>query len=257
MQIPVTIDGQMIQVERGTTVLEAARLLGIHIPTLCYHEAVTPYGACRLCQVEVESHGRRRLRTSCEYPILREGETIYTSTEAVLQTRRLIVELLLARCPDVPVLHDLAAELGLGKVRFKTVGEPSECILCGLCVRVCNEVLGRNAIGFVGRGVARGVSTPYAVHSDRCIGCGACACVCPTGAIRLSEHEGKRHLRFWNTQVELVSCGSCGVQFAPEPAVLLARDRVPDLDDLLSLCPTCRGRRVRNCLVVGPEKAPV
>ncbi len=133
MLIPVTIYGQTIEVEKGTTVLEAARLLGIRIPTLCYHEAVSPYGACRLCQVEVESRGRRRLRTSCEYPILRAGEVVYMDTEAVLRIRRLILELLLARCPDVPILHELRAEaLGLERVRLETIGNrPSAfCVGC-------------------------------------------------------------------------------------------------------------------------------
>lgn len=255
MLIPVTIDGQTIEVEKGTTVLEAARLLGIRIPTLCCHEAVSPYGACRLCQVEVESRGRRRLRTSCEYPILRAGEVVYTDTEAVLRTRRLILELLLARCPDVPILHELAAEAGLERVRLETIGEPSQCILCGLCERVCNEVLGRNAISFAGRGVQRSISTPYGVNSEVCIGCGACASVCPTGVIRIREYDGKRHLRFWNTEVELIACASCGAQFAPGATLLAARERIGDLLEITTLCPDCRSRSTCAQLVVGLEKA--
>lgn len=249
--IPVTIDGQTIEVEKGTTVLEAANRLNIRIPSLCYHEAIEPYGACRLCQVEVESRGRKRLRTACEYPVLKEGETVYTNTEPVQRMRKLVLELLLAQCPDVPILNELAEEVGLTKVRFETVGEPSQCILCGLCERVCNEVLGINAISFAGRGANRRLSTPYEVNSEVCIGCGACASVCPTGVIRVREYDGKRHLRFWNTAVELVSCRSCGEQFAPNPTLLLARDKSTDLGDVLTLCPSCRSKSVRTYLVTG------
>ena len=245
MLIPVTIDGRTIEVEKGTSILEAARRLNIYIPSLCYHEALAPYGACRLCQVEVESGGRKRLRTACEYPVLREGETVYTDSEPVLRMRKLVLELLLARCPDVPILRDMAAEMGLSQVRFETVGEPSQCILCGLCERVCNEVLGINAICFVGRGAKRRISTPYEANSEVCIGCGACAYVCPTGVIRIRDIDGRRHLRFWNTTVELASCRLCGEQFAPGPSLLTAQGRSSDLEDILTLCPTCRAERVR------------
>ncbi len=251
MLIPVTIDEQTIEVEKGTTVLEAANRLNIRIPSLCYHEAVSAYGACRLCQVEIESRGRRRLRTACEYPILKEGETVYTDTEPVRRMRKLVLELLLARCPDVPILKELAAEMGLDQIRLETVGDPSQCILCGLCERVCNEVLGINAISFVGRGAHRRLSTPYEANSEVCIGCGACASVCPTNVIRIRDIGGRRHLRFWNTTVELVSCQSCGEQFAPDPTLVLVRDKAPDLKDILSLCPTCRGKKIRADLTIG------
>lgn len=253
MLIPIMIDGQTIEVEKGTNLLEAARRLGIRIPTLCYHEAVTPYGACRLCQVEVISRGRSRVRTACEYPVLREGEVVHTNSEPALQIKRLVIELLLARCPDVPVLHELADDLGVRDVRFRTLGEPSQCILCGLCVRVCNEVLGRNAISFAGRGASRRVSTPYAVDSERCIGCGACAQVCPTGVIRLRERDGKLHLRFWNTELELAACHSCGARFAPGAALLVTREKAPDLEELLAACPACRSRRTRKLMIIGIE----
>jgi bidirectional [NiFe] hydrogenase diaphorase subunit len=254
MLIPVTIDGEHIEVEKGTTVLEAAIRLNIRIPSLCYHEAIEPYGSCRLCQVEVESRGRRRLRTACEYPVLKEGDIVYTSTEPVQRMRRLVLELLLARCPDVPVLTELARELGLTRIRFETVGSPSDCILCGLCERACNEVLGINAICFVGRGAHRRLGTPYEVNSDACIGCGACASVCPTGAIRVREYDGKRHLRFWNTTVDLRSCRSCGEQFIPNPTLLFARDKTTGLEDVVTLCPSCRSQSVRTCLVAGLRK---
>ncbi len=257
MLIPVTIDGQTIEVEKGTTVLEAARLLGIRIPTLCYHEAVSPYGACRLCQVEVESRGRRRLRTSCEYPILRAGEVVYMDTEAVLRIRRLILELLLARCPDVPILHELVPRLDWSACVWRLSANRPSAFCVGCASDVCNEVLGRNAISFAGRGVQRSISTPYGVNSEVCIGCGACASVCPTGVIRIREYDGKRHLRFWNTEVELIACASCGAQFAPGATLLAARERIGDLLEITTLLPDCRSRSTCAQLVVGLEKAGV
>jgi len=186
--IRVVIDGREIEVERDTTILEAAEKLNIPIPTLCYHKALEPYGACRLCTVEVVHRGRSRLVTACNYPIRDEIE-VFTASEKVLKGRRMIVELLLARCPEVPLLQRLAAELGIEKPRFPL--KEDNCILCGLCVRVCQELVGVSAISFVGRGVEREVSTPFYKISEDCIACGACAFVCPTGAIKLEDITDK------------------------------------------------------------------
>jgi heterodisulfide reductase subunit A len=186
--IPVTIDGERIEVEEGTTILEAARKLGIGIPTLCHHPALEPYGACRLCTVEIRYHGRSRLVTSCNYPIRWEIE-VETASEEVLQGRKLLAELILARCPDVPVVQELAASLGVNGARFELGDEL--CYLCGLCVRVCEELIGESAISFIGRGVDREVGPPFLKFSDACIACGACAFVCPTGAIKLEDVTDK------------------------------------------------------------------
>ena len=184
-----TIDGQEFQAEEGQTVLEVARRAGIHIPTLCYHPALEPYGACRLCTVEVIINGRSRLVTSCNYPIRQEIE-ILTASDRVLRGRKMIVELLWARCPEAAVLRQLAAGYGIEKPRF----EPREgelCYLCGLCVRMCNEVVGARAISFVSRGVDREVGTPFFKISEECIACGACEFICPTGAIKVADVTDK------------------------------------------------------------------
>ena len=107
--IPVTIDEQPIEVEEGTTILEAAQRLGIAIPTLCHHPALEPYGACRLCTVEVVSNGRSRLVTACNYPIRWEAEVL-TASETVLTGRKLLAELMLARCPRFGTLRLRALE---------------------------------------------------------------------------------------------------------------------------------------------------
>jgi heterodisulfide reductase subunit A len=187
--IKVTIDGRESFVERDTTILDAAKELGVDIPTLCYHPALEPYGVCRLCTVEIVDRGWSRLVTACNYPIRREIEVL-TASERVVRGRRMIVELLWARCPEATVLQELAAQMGIEKPRF----EPREgelCYLCGLCVRVCDELVGARAISFVGRGVEREVATPFYKVSEACIACGACEFVCPTGAIKVRDVTDK------------------------------------------------------------------
>jgi heterodisulfide reductase subunit A len=187
--IRVTIDGKETLVKPETTILEAATDLNIDIPTLCYHPALEPYGACRLCTVEVIDRGRSRLVTSCNYPIRSEIEVI-TSSERLMRGRKMIVELLWARCPDAAVFQELGARYGIEQPRF----EPREgelCYLCGLCVRFCDEVVGAKAISFVGRGVDREVGTPFYKISESCIACGACEYVCPTGAIKVRDVTDK------------------------------------------------------------------
>ena len=187
--IKVTIDGRVTMVEPDTTILQAAKDLNIEIPTLCYHPALEPYGACRLCTVEILDRGRSRLVTSCNYPIRHEIEVL-TASDKVVRGRKMIVELLWARCPEARIFQELGARYGIEKPRF----EPREgelCYLCGLCVRFCNEVVGARAISFIGRGVAREVGTPFYKVSEACIACGACEFICPTGAIKVSDITDK------------------------------------------------------------------
>jgi heterodisulfide reductase subunit A len=189
--ITLTIDSKKVQVEDGTTILQAAEKLGIQIPTLCYHKSLSPYGACRLCLVEIEGPRRTIIQASCVYPA-QEGLVVRTDTERVLRNRRIMIELLLARCPDSPQIKDLAQQMGVKESRFPKKNE--DCILCGLCTRVCEERMGVGAINFVSRGPTRKVSVPYDKHSPVCIACGACKVVCPVDAVDLSEitlHEPK------------------------------------------------------------------
>ncbi|MCK4307790.1 FAD-dependent oxidoreductase, partial [candidate division WOR-3 bacterium] len=172
-----------VQTKEGMTVLDVAKENNIDIPTLCYHEALESFGACRICVVEALSGKWSKLVTACNYPVW-DGIEVKTKSERVIKSRKMTLELLLARCPDVKKIQDLAREYGIEKPRFKL--EKDNCILCGLCVRIC-EQMGVGAIQFVDRGINMKIDTPYHVASEFCRTCGACAFVCPTGAIKLEE----------------------------------------------------------------------
>ncbi|MCP4673773.1 MAG: FAD-dependent oxidoreductase, partial [Desulfobacula sp.] len=182
-QINFKINDKEVQGEDGQYVLEVARKYGITIPTLCHHKALDPAGMCRICTVELFDGRRTKFVTACNYPIW-EGMEIKTDTKAVHEGRKLIVEMLFARCPEVPLLKSLAKEYNIDKPIFKT--EDDDCILCGLCTRMC-EKMGNKAITLTGRGVDLKVDTPFSVQADTCLACGACASVCPTGHITLEK----------------------------------------------------------------------
>jgi heterodisulfide reductase subunit A2 len=187
----LVIDGKNVVAKEGMSVLQAANSAGIHIPTLCYHKMLEPYGGCRLCTVEITGRGKSRLLTACTYPV-EESLEVKTRSEKVINARKMLLELLLARCPEAKVLHDLAREYGVKKTRFAEGKRDELCILCGLCSRVCEQVVGSSAINFTNRGVDREVSVLPEITPESCIGCGACAKVCPTGLITMEELNGKR-----------------------------------------------------------------
>jgi len=194
-EVALEIDGREVKVEQDTTILEAAKNVGIDIPTLCYHPALAPFGACRICSVEITSRGRSRIVTSCNYPV-EEGLVVSTKSPNVIEIRKMLLELLLARAPKAEIIQDLAKEYGVEKTRFKIKDPENLCILCGLCARICEERMGVSVINFVNRGVERKVQTPFQRTSDAdldlCLACGACAFVCPTGAIKLEDITKKK-----------------------------------------------------------------
>ena len=198
--INLTIDGKELELAESTTILKAARMLGIQIPTLCHHDLLTPSGACRICLVEVATTmapDRTRLLPSCASPA-EDGMVVKTATPRVQESRRFVLELMLARCPDSAEMKRIAATLGVPVEKpadLDIVGtylltlpkgdEDTNCIRCGLCVRACAEIPMRNALSFSRRGRKRRVISPFEKVAESCIGCGSCAHVCPTKTITI------------------------------------------------------------------------
>jgi coenzyme F420 hydrogenase subunit beta len=189
------INGLHVSVEEGSTILEAAQFLGFPIPTLCHMEGLSPYGACRLCVVEIGEGERSKLVSSCTYPV-EEGLKVRTASERVLRARKIIIELLLASCPQSKKIQDLASKYNVRRQRFKQ--EYEDCILCGLCVRMCEEQMMAKAIGFRGRGEKRSIGTPFDIKSDVCRLCGGCIYVCPACQLRCTYNEPEKAI-----------CGGC------------------------------------------------
>ncbi len=176
--VRLIINGQEVGVEEGKTILEAAQSIGIDIPTLCYHPTLSPYGACRLCVVEIENNGRTTLQASCQYKV-QEGINVQTHSERVVKGRKMMAELHLARCPDSEEVIKIANSLGVTDTRLEKKNE--DCTLCGLCVRICHERMGIGAIDFVNRGINREIKPPFDTYSATCRACGACVYICPAG----------------------------------------------------------------------------
>ena len=198
-QVLITIDGRTANVPRGTTILNAARQMGVTIPTLCNYRGLSPYGACRVCLVELETPRGRQLVASCSHPA-DNNLVVHTETDAVKESRQTVLELLLAQAPESKELAEFAANLGVKSTPFDKAAE-GKCILCGLCTRVCNEMMGRGAINLFGRGASREVRPAYNEQSEQCQACGACVSVCPTGAIDLSRVTA-RHLKPHTTKYD-------------------------------------------------------
>ncbi len=180
-EILLTIDGKEVRAKQDMTLLEAARSVGISIPTLCHHDKLEPYGGCRLCIVEVESRGSKRMVVSCVYPV-EKNIIVTTRSEKIDRIRKMILELQLAHAPDSFVLQDLAKEYGADRNRFEK--ESSFCIHCGLCVRYCAEVKKKNAVGFVDRGIRKEICFIPEIASKECWNCKECFPLCPTEALQ-------------------------------------------------------------------------
>lgn len=206
----IEVNGRTVEAQQGEMLLNVLRRSGVSIPTLCNMEGLLPSGACRMCVVEVE--GSPNLTPSCAFPVS-DGMKVKTHSPRAVRARKTIIELLLADHPDDCLycvrnkncqLQDLAEELGVRRRRYagekspckqdlsspSLVRDPAKCILCGKCVRVCEEVQGVAAIDFVGRGSKTRIDTAFeeGLNLSSCIYCGQCVNVCPTGALREQSH---------------------------------------------------------------------
>jgi NADH dehydrogenase/NADH:ubiquinone oxidoreductase subunit G len=253
----VTIDGTQVDVQPEATILEAAQKVGVWIPTLCHNPSLPPLATCRICMVELDRGEWRQLVTACKYPVRRDI-TVYVSSDRAVRARRGVMELLLARSPDCPELQELAARMGVEGTPYPKVTESQRnCILCGLCVSVCEEVIGASAIGFVGRGVERTVATPFRMASDECIACGACAAVCPVGTIQVRIHEDTHEAEIspFKSRVKLLTCQGCGKRMVTDPVhqqtlQMLNKVKVnwEDFRERVRFCPECRRKHTAEAV---------
>ncbi|OHB68904.1 MAG: hypothetical protein A2V70_18710 [Planctomycetes bacterium RBG_13_63_9] len=246
--VTVTIDEKPCQARPGETILAVARREGIWIPTLCYHEALEPYAACRICVVEIDRGGWWQVVTSCNYPIRRDL-TVRVNSERAVGARRGVMQLLLARCPESRELRALATRMGVDDTPYPKVTEAQRnCILCGLCVQVCAERIGASAISPAGRGVERAIAAPFRMASEDCIACGACAAVCPVGTISVRMHETEVEISPFKSRAKLRRCPGCGRPVGSELVrEALSRRGGPTVLEMLArqgLCPRCRREKL-------------
>jgi len=219
--ITFNMNGLDVQVEKGTTILEAARFYGFPIPTLCYNEGLSPYGACRLCVVEIGEPPNSKLVTSCTHPV-QEGLKVRTASNRVVRARKMILELLLASCPQSKTIQDLASAHNIRQQRFKQ--EYEDCILCGLCVRMCEEQMMAKAIGFQGRGEKRRIGTPFNIKSEICRQCGGCIYICPACQLRCTYNVPEKAI-----------CGGCANLSPP----CLEKEKFDDMMCYMEPCVAC------------------
>ena len=242
--IRMILNNQEVEAPQESTILDVARKHGVDIPTLCYHEALGPYGVCRLCLVEVGGSLRKGLRISCVQNVV-NGLIVNTASERVQKNRQFIFELLLARSPDSKKLVELAARHGVYKSRFYTGDTDDNCVRCGRCIRVCRERIGAYALCFAHRGYNRKVTTDFERLSEYCIGCGSCTQVCPTGAIWMKD-EGDQRTIFTKDVVvakfQLETCEKCGKPYAPKKYLDFVKrnsDQAMGVDVIRAFCPDC------------------
>jgi len=202
--VTITIDGETIETEEGTSVLTAALGVGICIPNLCYLPRLKPTGACRVCLVEVERNGRKKMTASCTLEA-RDGMVVHAHSDDVLRARRNVVELLLAEASDSAVLQALAERLEVDEVRYPE--RENDCVLCGRCVAVCAGIAGTGCKGSIGRGTHRHIGLPF-YNEEYCQKCYECRDRCPLEI----EPQSRRD-----------PCGVCGSELSKND------DLIPEL----------------------------
>jgi NADH dehydrogenase/NADH:ubiquinone oxidoreductase subunit G len=236
-EVRLLVNGVPIRAPKDQSLLVTLRQSGFDIPTLCYHRDLPSEGQCRLCVVEIGEYPHTQIVNSCTYPTL-AGLVVQTRSDKVLKARRLVLELLLARAPKAKPIQELAAAHGVYQSRFRTEDPEELCILCGLCVRACREIVGVSAISMKGRTPDKQVATPFMEQSSACIGCGSCAFVCPTNVIPYTEKNGVRTI--WGRDFELQACTACGNYIEPKHQLEHWAKITGDPVESFMVCRDCR-----------------
>lgn len=238
----VRIDGKQVEAKKWDTVLSAAKRAGIHIPTLCHHDALENVGACRLCMVEVSTNAgaSRKMVTACEYKVTPDLE-VYTRSEEVLRSRQTTLDLLLARVPGNKLLLELSAQNGVAPSSYPKPPNATDCILCYLCTRTC-EKMGCHAISAVGRGQNKAIASPFLSAPDACVGCGSCAYVCPTNHIKMEDTPTTRTI--WGKTFERARCVTCGAPLIPVAYREYAIEHRSLPDDYYLQCQECKRKEL-------------
>jgi len=245
--IRIQIDGQSIEAKEGATILSLADKLRIRIPTLCFHESLSPFGACRLCTVEVKRGKKWELTTSCNTEIASEM-VIRTDSPEIRKSRKMAAGLLYLKYPGTKLIRDTAEKLGVKVTKSKE--NSRDCILCGMCVRTCQEVVEVNALRFEDRGPDHPGEPPRIGYiRESCICCGACAFVCPTGYIRMEPYGGDDRRVIWDRVFEMAVCRICGRRFAPLAQLeYLSRKADRPLAQFMT-CISCREAETQSLMV--------
>jgi len=198
------INGRKVTVAEDAYLLEACRAAGVEVPTLCNFDGLESWGGCRLCVVDMSTakwdDDWFKMVTACNHPV-EEGMTVVTDSERVLATRKVVLDLLLARCPETPLIQQLAREHGIEETSYEPNPEQTDCILCGLCTRVCDHI-GVSAIASTDRGWGREIAPPFNEPPPDCIGCLACAEICPTDHIKFTTSNVTRTI--WGKEFEML-----------------------------------------------------
>jgi len=242
MRERLKVNGIDVTASEGDTILRAARRGGFDIPSLCHHEAVRAIGACRICLVEVVNGDQKVLTTACNTPVEGEMEVI-TDSEEIRRHRATNLELLLGRAPRSKAIRALARKYGVSEPRFAppAASDLEGCILCELCVRVC-ETLGHSALAAVERGGKKHIGSPFGKPSEQCVGCGACYTVCPAECIAMVDSRTTR--KIWDREFRLVSCQSCGEPVMTEAHREFAVKNGELKEDYYTTCVACKKKNM-------------
>ena len=246
----ITINGKTYVAYPGEKILNVARRNSINIPTLCHFEALPGLSSCRLCMVEVHEGGKTQEVAACAYPVS-DGMEVITDSEVITAKRKILLALYDLIAPNSLRIKTLLSYYHVEPFDRLAADLDSKCILCGLCVKACEE-LGTNAISTLNRGTKKIIGTAFDKPSADCIGCGSCANICPTQAIEMTEAEGKRSI--WGKTFDLLRCRDCGEYYTTPEALTHVRRKLGEVTgniEELQLCDYCKAKRTATKLKDG------